>query len=428
MNTEKILQLLGTTPQNKMETLHRMEEKILVSAEESANDLLNADLFGPKKARRSAKESVVEAPAPASLKSRLEKRKKVFESCKAKKAEECSTATEGWSEDEYSEKFGADNDFYFRKEIEAGGAGRDLLASTKKFSSKYPKWDAVKTSPAGIEVYHCGKKLGIVSATEGADDTDAATTMVENDILTEEGVKVGEFDYDSEAIDADTVSQIFDLLTSKELVLQVKEDDVEAEDADEAVATETVVETKSENFPDDFNFDEQAFADEYGIPVETISCVYVPEDPEAKVSEHIEVSFKFEDSTVTLSIMSDGTVNETVDAEVIEPAQFSSAFVEQEAEDGTKTQVLVLTLVDEDTDGTGDGAVKSEEDTVTKSEGDENHTDEDGKGSTDEFVEEAGLDIDGFYADTHGMKKADRSVHEVKAQESLAARIIRTSK
>ena len=48
MNTQKILELLGTTSDKKMETLKR-EMTFPATAEESANDLLNAELYGTKK-------------------------------------------------------------------------------------------------------------------------------------------------------------------------------------------------------------------------------------------------------------------------------------------------------------------------------------------------------------------------------------------
>ena len=188
-----------------------------------------------------------------------------------------------------------------------------------------------------------------------------------------------------------------------------------------------VVETGEGKFPESFNFDEKAFAEEYGIDPETLTCIYRPEDPDAQIAEAIEISFTYEDAKVVLTISADNSVAETVDAEEVDP-QFSAEFQQVENDDGVMEDVFVLNLVEE----TGDEgeAVKSEGDEETKSEGDEKHKDEDGKGTTDEFIEEAGLNIDGFYADQHNLPKADKSVHEVKknANESLAARIIRTRK
>lgn len=359
MNTEKILELLGTTPKQKMETLHRQESGVIVSAEESANDLLNAELFGTK--RKAAKEGVAaRKPLPEELKQKLRARMEETESTPVTEHDETEETVS-----------------------DAGMICHDAVAEDGSVAI-YLDYD-----PSVAD-------KGLVDSLM-QQITDAGLTL-ENAVIDDETA--------DEAVATEGCRGL-KRRCSKECDAQT----VVNEDA--GVAEEAVVKTTSEKFPDDFTFDEAAFAEEYGISQETISCVYVPEDPQAKITEHIEVSFQFEESTVTLSILADGTVNETVDAEVVEPAQFSSGFVEQEQEDGTTIQVLVLNLIDEEESGAG--AVKSEEDSLTKSEGDEKHIDEDGNGSTDEFVEEAGLDIDGFYADTHGMPKAKKSVHEVKS-------------
>jgi hypothetical protein len=182
-----------------------------------------------------------------------------------------------------------------------------------------------------------------------------------------------------------------------------------------------VVEAQTENFPSTFDFDEEKFAEDYEIDKDSITCIHIPEDPEAKIEEHIEVSFKAveddKESTVVLSIAPDMLVSETIDAEVIDPAQFSAAFVEEENEEGEMRTRLVLTLVD-------DGEEETVEETdVVMSEGDVDHVDENGDATTDEFIEEAGLNLDPFYSKQHDMKVADKGAHE-----SLAAKIIRSNK
>ena len=188
-----------------------------------------------------------------------------------------------------------------------------------------------------------------------------------------------------------------------------------------ASSTEMVVEAQTENFPSTFDFDEEKFAEDYDIDKDSITCIHIAEDPEAKIEEHIEVSFKAveddKESTVVLSIAPDMLVSETIDAEVIDPAQFSAAFVEEENEQGEMRTRLVLTLVDDDEEET------VEETDVVMSEGDVDHVDENGDATTDEFIEEAGLNLDPFYSKQHNIEIADKGAHE-----SLATKIIRSRK
>ena len=384
MNTQKILELLGTTPASKMETLRR-EETFPVCAEESANEMLNAELFGTSKP---AGKTVVRKAASEEVKKPV-----------AKKI--VKKATEGAEE--------------------APVAPADDVP------------DAADVEPSEV----------------------IPEDLVSLDGLTKEGDVALYFDYDPNVVDKDLVAEIKDELSEAGITLEPAEKE---ENADEAVATEgckklsrrcskecihteaapaaeaqksdateMVVETGEGKFPESFNFDEKAFAEEYGIDPETLTCIYRPEDPDAQIAEAIEISFTYEDAKVVLTISADNSVAETVDAEEVDP-QFSAEFQQVENDDGVMEDVFVLNLVEE-TDDEGE-AVKSEGDEETKSEGDEKHKDEDGKGTTDEFIEEAGLNIDGFYADQHNLPKADKSVHEVKknANESLAARIIRTRK
>lgn len=277
--------------------------------------------------------------------------------------------------------------------------------------------------------------------------------------------------------------------------------------ADECNAGESVVETGDSKFPEEFDFDAEAFAEEYSIDPETITCVFVEEDQDAKIAEHVELSFTYEESTVILSIYADSTVTETVDAEEVD-AQFSANFAEEEDEDGNKRTVLHVDLIDgegaedataedapvddttadEDIDdgaapNEGDDepdeaamyksiirkltevpdvpeaadelreelessglteeemnavyAIRDEAPDVVMSEGDADHKGEDGGNVTDEFIEEHGLDLDPVYSKDHGIKVAkgmDAGTmpgyrkEDKGATESLAAKIIRTSK
>lgn len=306
MNTQKILELLGTTSDKKMETLKR-EMTFPATAEESANDLLNAELYGTKKA-----------------------------------------ALEG-----------------LRKPV--------IHKST----------------------LHRPAKRATESVNQGGKRFDACPKEAQ-----------------------DFLFKLLDVISSGDCK-KAKHMLLEFMGMVPASSTEMVVEAQTENFPSTFDFDEEKFAEDYDIDKDSITCIHIPEDPEAKIEEHIEVSFKAvedgEESTVVLSIAPDMLVSETIDAEVIEPAQFSASFVEEENEQGETRTRLVLTLVDDEED--------DEETDVVMSEGDAEHVDENGDATTDEFIEEAGLNLDPFYSKQHNIKVADKGAHE-----SLATKIIRSRK
>lgn len=313
MNTQKILELLGTTSDKKMETLKR-EMTFPATAEESANELLNAELYGTRKSATESKK-VVSRKSIARAKESLVAKNQV--------------ATE--QNDNLGKRFDA-----------CPKEARDFLF----------------------------KLLDVISA----GDCKKAKHML------------------------------------LEFIGMVP-----------ASSTEMVVEAQTENFPSTFDFDEEKFAEDYDIDKDSITCIHIAEDPEAKIEEHIEVSFKAveddKESTVVLSIAPDMLVSETIDAEVIDPAQFSAAFVEEENEQGEMRTRLVLTLVDDDEEE------EDEETDVVMSEGDAEHVDENGDATTDEFIEEAGLNLDPFYSKRHNMKIADKGAHE-----SLATKIIRSRK
>lgn len=313
MNTQKILELLGTTSDKKMETLKR-EMTFPATAEESANDLLNAELYGTKKSATESEKGV----SPKSI----------------VKAEE-SMVTKEEVTTEHNNQSGKHFDACPKE-------ARDFL---------FKLLDVINSGDCKKAKHMILEFMGMVPAS----------------------------------------------------------------------STEMVVEAQTENFPSTFDFDEEKFAEDYDIDKDSITCIHIAEDPEAKIEEHIEVSFKAEEddkeSTVVLSIAPDMLVSETIDAEVIDPAQFSAAFIEEENEQGEMRTRLVLTLVDDDEEET------DEETDVVMSEGDVDHVDENGDATTDEFIEEAGLNLDPFYSKQHNIEIADKGAHE-----SLATKIIRSRK
>ena len=278
MNTQKILELLGTTSDKKMETLKR-EMTFPATAEESANDLLNAELYGTKKSATESEKGV----SPKSI----------------AKAEESMVTKE------------------------------EVTTEHNNQSGKH--FDA------------CPKEA------------------------------------------RDFIVKLLDVINSGDCK-KAKHMILEFMGMVPASSTEMVVEAQTENFPSTFDFDEEKFAEDYDIDKDSITCIHIAEDPEAKIEEHIEVSFKAveddKESTVVLSIAPDMLVSETIDAEVIDPAQFSAAFVEEENEQGEMRTRLVLTLVDDEEE-------TDEETDVVMSEGDVDHVDENGDATTDEFIEEA---------------------------------------
>lgn len=184
-------------------------------------------------------------------------------------------------------------------------------------------------------------------------------------------------------------------------------------------------------FPESLIFDEEAFAEEYGIDIETVTGAYVPESEDGQVPEHIEISFTFEESNVILSIRPDATVEETVDGQFIDPPQFAGRFDERENEDGSVDQVIILDLIEEE------DSEDFSEDEVIKSEGDEEYFDEDGKKITgEEFINQKGLEEDEYYATGHGMNVSKNPANRIdyyrgtsrperSGTESLAARTAR---
>lgn len=425
MNTQKILELLGTTSDKKMETLKR-EMTFPATAEESANDLLNAELYGTKKA------ALEGLRKPAIRKSTLHR--------PAKRATESASNSSiiptpfdkyydvvsldrilkeyGWTKEELAEQAGSGKNGIFGVEDLRSYSGLKHIAwlfAKPQYRERLSAdgYELVELVKDGTE-----KHLYITSGREAMEVDDDILDLLGGSERATESVNQGGKRFDACPKEAqDFLFKLLDVISSGDCK-KAKHMLLEFIGMVPASSTEMVVEAQTENFPSTFDFDEEKFAEDYDIDKDSITCIHIAEDPEAKVQEHIEVSFKAvedgEESTVVLSIAPDMLVSETIDAEVIDPAQFSATFVEEENEQGEMRTRLVLTLVDDD---------EEEETDVVMSEGDVDHVDENGDATTDEFIEEAGLNLDPFYSKQHNIKVADKGAHE-----SLATKIIRSRK
>ena len=426
MNTQKILELLGTTSDKKMETLKR-EMTFPATAEESANDLLNAELYGTKKAAvETVRKSIVRKPV-----------KKAMESAESSSVipapfdKYYDVVSSNQILDYYVKNFGFEEEDLSEPPI----AGKNGIFGVEDLPSyrglKHIAWllakpqyqERLSAEPYDVIelVEDNGKKCLYLTYSMRAMDVgdDILRILGGSESSSTESVNQGGRRFDACPKEAqDFLFKLLDVISSgdcrkaKRMLLQFI-------GMVPASSTEMVVEAQTENFPSTFDFDEEKFAEDYDIDKDSITCIHIAEDPEAKIEEHIEVSFKAvedgEESTVVLSIAPDMLVSETIDAEVIEPAQFSASFVEEENEQGETRTRLVLTLVDDDED--------DEETDVVMSEGDAEHVDENGDATTDEFIEEAGLNLDPFYSKQHNIKVAGKGAHE-----SLATKIIRSRK
>lgn len=156
-------------------------------------------------------------------------------------------------------------------------------------------------------------------------------------------------------------------------------------------------------FPQDMEFDEEAFAELYGLDPETVNATYVAE--EDNIPEHIEIRFKEGENDVLLKLMDDGSLVEEVNAEIVEEPRFEATITQDE--DGNYILLISDATVAND-------SVMSEEDGVKNSEGDLDSVDEAGKDRTDEFVEGAGLDLDSEYSVAHKMKPAKNAADKIK--------------
>lgn len=169
-------------------------------------------------------------------------------------------------------------------------------------------------------------------------------------------------------------------------------------------AGEELIETKKESvFPESFEFDEEAFAELFGLNPEEVSGTYVEEDD--NIPEHVEIRFKEGENDVLLKYMDDGSIIEEVNAEVVETPRFSAS-MEQDDEGNF---LLLISSADDIGDGTD----------IPKSEGEGDAMNEEGKEGTKEFVEEAGLDLDAEYSDEHGIKPAKNAADKIKDPTQL---------
>lgn len=382
MNVEKILSLMGTTPESKLETARRLEMHIPISACESANDLLNAELFGTPKKTVATKRPAQRKAAKESenfLGKGYENRLNSLYPGLTWYLSHPSDDTTGWSIEAAKQHTTV---FY-----EDENSGLDYKQVLDKLLNKEVRWGE-------------GENEGLLYL-----DTDVPAT---------EDAAGG--------IGANSAVPGTGAVVSAAVLKEAKK----GKNAGEAAATETLVEAdEDQGFPASFDFDEEAFAAEFGIDPETIQIVFVQEEPESETKAHVALSFDYEGATVSLFIHADGSIYETVDAEVIEPAQFSASFVEVTDEEGNETMALVLDLVEED------GLIKSEEDTVSQSEEDTDPVDNEGKAqSPEEFVQQAGLDLDEFHAKNANIPVAANPANRIdpkkgtaRANESLAAKI-----
>lgn len=168
-------------------------------------------------------------------------------------------------------------------------------------------------------------------------------------------------------------------------------------------AGEELIITKDESvFPQDVEFDEEAFAELFGLDVDDVSAMYVEE--EDNIPEHIEIRFKEGENEVLLKLMDDGSLVEEVNAEIVEEPRFSAS-IEQDDEGN-----FILLVSD---------ATAVVEPAVPMSEEDGEGLDEDGLDETKEFVEGAGLDLDSEYADSHGIKPAEDATTKIKDPTEL---------
>lgn len=168
-------------------------------------------------------------------------------------------------------------------------------------------------------------------------------------------------------------------------------------------AGEELITTKDESvFPQDVEFDEEAFAELFGLDADDVSAMYVEE--EDNIPEHIEIRFKEGENEVLLKLMDDGSLIEEVNAEIVEEPRFSAS-IEQDDEGN-----FVLLVSD---------ATATVEPDVPMSEEDGEGHDEDGLDETKEFVEGAGLDLDSEYADSHGIKPAKDATTKIKDPAKL---------
>lgn len=165
------------------------------------------------------------------------------------------------------------------------------------------------------------------------------------------------------------------------------------------VAKEEIVSVSSNDsvFPEEIDFDEEAFAELFGLNADEVSVNYIP--AEENEPEYIEVKFNEGGKDVLIKVKDNGEVEEVVDAEIVEPSRFSATIAPNE--DG-EYQLLIST------------AEEVEDKPKTEGDPDAEGVDEEGGQDAEEIVEPAGLDMDAEYADDHGMKPAKNAADKIK--------------
>lgn len=177
----------------------------------------------------------------------------------------------------------------------------------------------------------------------------------------------------------------------------------------EAVTEDTEDETEEKDF-DTITFDEEAFAESIEIEPESITGIFIAATEEE--DEHLEISYEKQDEIVAIKVFEDGSVEQTVNANILDAPEFEAYFEETVDEDGEivegdATLVLTPILEDEEEDEEDEEDLdlpKTEEDVIADSEEDNDTEDEDGNIDSEEYVDPSGLDLDEYYSTTHKMK------------------------
>lgn len=207
---------------------------------------------------------------------------------------------------------------------------------------------------------------GSSPAKESSDQAAQFKTSQNNGFETDQSKEVGSFGADKnvEKIDFKSKNHRHETSESPEVGKAV----VMTEKETEKAVGEAVVETRSDSaFPEEIDFDEEAFAELFDLDPETIDVAYIP--AKENEAERLEVSFTADEDIYVIKILDTGSVEETVNAEIVDEPRFSAEIVQ---DDDGKFQLLISAANEK--------------------------TDEDGNEGSTEFVDgEAGLDLDEFF-------------------------------
>jgi hypothetical protein len=164
---------------------------------------------------------------------------------------------------------------------------------------------------------------------------------------------------------------------------------------------------------DTVTFDEEAFAESIEIEPESITGIFIPATEEEE--EHLEISYERQDEIVAIKVFEDGSIEQTVNADILDEPEFEAFFEDTLDENGEIIEgdaTLVLTPIleeeeeeeEEEEDEEDLDLPKTEEDVIADSEEDNDTEDEDGNIDSEEYVDPSGLDLDEYYSTTHKMK------------------------